>query len=138
MTITRDQWAPFWQRACAEDRPYSCDYLADMQASFCEAGSGWGCNELGILRVEQEGDRAGAAASFEQGCALGFRPACANTSWVTHRRGDPERGAPGLSDLPVVLRGSKGKIVDRDPESLYVLACVRGFSDLCGETTGSR
>ena len=67
---------------------------------------------------------------FEQGCALGFRPACANTSWVTHRRGEPERGAPVLSDLPVVLRGSKGKIVDSDPESLYVLACVRGFSDL--------
>ena len=132
------QWAPFWQQACAEDRPYACDYLTDMQASFCEAGSGWGCNEIGILRVEQEGDRAGAAASFEQGCALGFRPACANTSWVTHRRGEPERGAPVLSDLPVVLRGSKGKIVDSDPESLYVLACVRGFSDLCGETTGSR
>ena len=132
------QWAPFWQRACAEDRPYSCDYLADMQANFCLAGSGWGCNELGILRVEQEGDRAGAAASFEQGCALGFRPACANTSWVTRRRGEPERGAPGLSDLPVVLRGSKGKIVDRDPESLYVLACARGFSNLCGESTGSR
>jgi hypothetical protein len=46
----RGQWIPFWQESCREDRPYACEYLAQLHANYCRAGSGWSCNELGMLR----------------------------------------------------------------------------------------
>src|SRR5437667_3513209 len=72
------QFVPFWQRACREDRPYACLYLAGMHENFCRQGSGWACNELGTLESERELDRTAAVASFERGCDLGFVPACRN------------------------------------------------------------
>jgi hypothetical protein len=43
------QWLPFWRQACEDDRPYACRYLRDVQAAFCDRGSGWSCRELEIL-----------------------------------------------------------------------------------------
>ncbi len=45
------QFVPFWQRACQEDRPHACAYLALMHANFCRQGSGWACNELKRLTI---------------------------------------------------------------------------------------
>jgi hypothetical protein len=47
------QWLPFWQNACADERPSACPYLATMHANFCRSGSAWACNELAILQGER-------------------------------------------------------------------------------------
>lgn len=135
----RGQWIPFWQQACQEDRPYACQYLAQLHTNYCRAGSGWACNELGILRADQELDRPAAFTSMQSGCELGFQPACANVTAVTS--GGPwATGSPPLDELPILLRGSKGPITDRSSASLYTRACDQGWPDSCGRVAdaGSR
>ena len=39
------QWLPFWQHACAAERPGACDYLAQRETELCDQGSDWACNE---------------------------------------------------------------------------------------------
>ena len=38
---------------------------------------------------------------------------------------------PGIEDFPIILRGSKGEIRERDPAALMALACREGWSDTC-------
>src|SRR5206468_1630889 len=47
----RGQWLPFWRRACVDGRSYACPYLADLQLGFCREGSGYACNEAGLLHI---------------------------------------------------------------------------------------
>jgi hypothetical protein len=134
------QWLPFWDRVCAEGRPRACAYLASLQSIYCDAGSGWACNEAGIL--EQQGgpsgpnlpreDRARVTAWFERGCRLGFVPACRNAIRPAHDARPLERPAPALVDYPIVLRGSKGPIPERTAPELYARACEQGWPDACG------
>jgi hypothetical protein len=46
----RGQYVPFWQQACAANRPRACAYLAQVYSTLCDAGSGWSCHELRVLR----------------------------------------------------------------------------------------
>src|SRR4029079_16523718 len=85
------QWLPFWRRACQDGRPYACPYLADMQVSFCDRGSGWACNEAGLMHIAlsrsgedlRRSDPAGAAVSFSRGCELGSLTACRNLTTLS-------------------------------------------------------
>ncbi len=126
------QWLPFWRQACAQERPDACSYFGDLQSSFCDRGSGWACNELGILQVGRAADRAGALESIQRGCELGFLPACLNATRVTTSPGTLESAPPTLGDYPIVLRGSKGPITERAPSALSALACHEGWPDTCG------
>jgi hypothetical protein len=54
----RGQWIPFWQQACQQESARACRYLVQLHATYCRAGSGWSCNELGILLGDKEPDRA--------------------------------------------------------------------------------
>src|SRR5439155_6250324 len=72
----RGQWVPFWQQACRQDRAHACLYLAQLHATYCRAGSGWACNELGVLQADADLDPPAALASMQRGCELGFQPAC--------------------------------------------------------------
>ncbi len=45
------QWLPFWQQACAESRRGACHFLAARLSAHCDGGSGWACNEAGVLRL---------------------------------------------------------------------------------------
>ena len=134
------QWAPFWQQACAEGRPYACPYLADMQLRFCRAGSAWACNEAGVLHVAlarsgedvRRRDPLEAAGPFRRGCDLGLESACGNLRELVAGTGQFERGPPGLDDYPIVLRGSKSPITDHSPDYLYARACSQGWEDACG------
>jgi len=125
------QWLPFWQQACEDERPYACGYLGDMQAGFCDRGSGWACNELGILQAERQLDLAGAVESMLRACELRFSPACVNANSVASA-GTLERAPPTLDDYPIILRGSKGPVTERRPSALYDLACREGWPDACG------
>ena len=102
-----------------------------MQSSFCDRGSGWACNELGILQAQRELDRAGAVESMLRGCDFGFAPACVNAERVS-AGGTLESATPTVRDYPIILKGSKGPITARTPADLYVLACRGGWPDACG------
>ena len=127
----RGQWMPFWQQACDDDRPYACSYLAAMQSTFCDTGSGWACNEFGILQTELEIDGPGPVESLEAGCELGFLPACANRDRLKSGVNAPVSAPPMLEDYPIILRGSKAPITDQTPTGLYARACDQGWPDTC-------
>jgi hypothetical protein len=134
------QWVPFWRQACEDGRPYACPYLADMHLDYCADGSGWACNEAGLLHIAlvrsgedlRRTSLAGAATPFRYGCDLGFAAACRNFATLTEPPGSDLVGAPpSLKDYAIVLKGSKGQIRDRSPTSLYALACNQGWPGAC-------
>jgi hypothetical protein len=125
------QWLPFWQQACAADARSACEDLYYLQDGYCEEGSGWACNELGILLTEHYGNRRRAAMVFERACTLRFSAGCDNTVAMT--QGDRfRRDEPTVADYRFILRGSKGPFPDREPAQLYARACVQGWPGTCG------
>jgi hypothetical protein len=135
------QWLPFWRHACEDGRAYACPYLADLEATFCDRGSGWACNEAGLLHIalSRSGedlrrlDPARAAEPLRRGCELGFEAACRNLSTLTSGIGTFARAQPKIEDYPIILRGSKGEIREREPSALYALACREGWPGTCGQ-----
>jgi NQR2, RnfD, RnfE family len=92
---------------------------------YCEDGSGWACNEVGILLAWHYANPRRAAMSFERACELRFSAGCDDT--VAIKQGDMfRRDAPTLADYRFILRGSKGPFPDREPGQLYARACVQG------------
>ena len=140
------QWVPFWEQACQEGRPYACPYLADTELNLCDLGSGWACNEAGLLHIDlmrsgedlRRQDPAGAAEPFRRGCGLGFAAACRNLTTLTTGTGDFVRQRPSPRDYPILLRGSKGPVREREPSALYALACRQGWPDTCGRGAGGQ
>ena len=119
------QWVPFWQHACAQGRPRACSYLGYLQATLCRAGSGWSCNELGLLGGRGDGNPIAALASWQRGCELGFTPACDNAA--ARGEDEPHGAPPAIADLPILLRGSTGPVSERRPEVLRARAREIGF-----------
>ena len=106
-------------------------------------GSGWACNEAGVLQAglagdeavgeDREGDGQGEALfAFQRGCELGFEPACGNYRATLDGGSSLGRAPPTVEDYPTVLRGSKGEITDRKPAALYAQACRQGWPYVCG------
>jgi hypothetical protein len=125
------QWLPFWQQACAANAPSACEDLYFLEDGYCEDGSGWACNELGILLTERYDNRRRAAMVFERACALQFSAGCDNA--VALAQGDMfRRDAPTLADYRFILRGSKGPFRDAEPAQLYARACLQGWPGTCG------
>ncbi len=138
------QWLPFWRHACQDGRPYACPYLADLELAFCHQGSGWACNEAGLLHVAlarsgedlRRTDPAGAAEAFQKGCEEGFQTACRNLMMLTRGSGTFANAPPTLNDYPIILRGAKGEIRERRPSALYALACREGWTNACRPSAG--
>jgi hypothetical protein len=125
------QYLPFWQKACAADIRTSCQDLYFLQDTHCEDGSGWACNELGILLAERFDNPARAAQSFERACQQQFSAGCENAGRA--QGGSFRRDAPTVADYPLILRGSKGPIPEWEPAALLALACGQGWPGTCGE-----
>jgi len=125
------QWLPFWQQACAADTRTACEDLYFQQDGYCEEGSGWACNELGILLAGHYSNPKRAAMSFERACELQFSAGCDNTVAMT-AGGMFRRNAPTVDDYRLVLRGSKGPMRELEPAELYTRACDQGFPGACG------
>ncbi len=131
------QYYPFWRDACDRGNERACDYTGVMQWKFCDRGSGWACNEFGIFLAEEDADFRGAAGEFGRACRLGFAPGCTNLE--TLGGGPPAggggrpfffaRSSPPVHEMPIVIRGSKGPVGERDPAALIALACERGWGD---------
>ena len=124
------QWTPFWEQACAADRRDACLNLYFLHDGFCEAGSAWACNEIGILLAERYDNRATAAAAFNRACTLQFAAGCDNAAAIRSARA-LRHDAPTAADYRYVLRGSKGPITDLDPDELYARACELGWPGTC-------
>jgi hypothetical protein len=125
------QWLPFWQQACAANAPSACEDLYFLEDGYCEDGSGWACNELGILLAERYDNRRRAAIVFERACGLRFSAGCDNAVAIT--QGDMfRREAPTVADYRFILRGSKGPFRDLEPAQLYARACEQGWPGTCG------
>jgi hypothetical protein len=125
------QYLPFWQNACAAGARSACEDLYFLEDGYCEAGSGWSCNEVGILLAERYANLRRAAMSFERACGLGFSAGCDNASALV-QGGMFRHDAPTLADYPLILEGSKGPVRDREPAQLYARACAQGWPGTCG------
>ena len=125
----RGQWVTFWLAACADDRPHGCRHAARLTAAYCDAGSGWACNEYGVL-VQPALRPALAAELFARACELGFTAGCANLAPAAATA--PERGPPADVDLGIVLRGRADRLTTLSPAELGEAACAQGFGDRCG------
>jgi len=76
--------------------------------------------------------RPGACRHLSQMYATYCR---AGSAWSCREVADgsqPAQGPPPIEDLPIVLRGSKGPITDRDPSTLRARACAQGWAEMCG------
>jgi hypothetical protein len=137
------QYIPFWRQACDEARPYACPYLADLELDYCADGSGWACNEAGLLHIDiaRSGEdlrrrtEAGAATPFRYSCDLGFSAGCLNLTALTEGGDEFVRAFPSLQDYAIVLKGSKGRNLDANPSLLYSLACDQGWPGACERLT---
>ena len=124
----RGQWVTFWQQACADNSPNGCRHFGVMVSTYCDNGSGWACNEYGVLLQPQIRPEL-AAASFWRACDLGFSAGCANVDPA--RAGSPQRAAPMLDDYAIVLRHPKGARSSSTSQETYRRACAQGFVDAC-------
>lgn len=129
------QFLPFWLEACSEGSERACEYVTFMTSNYCDRGSGWACNEWGVF--EAAFGRADVArTAFRRACELDFAPGCENE----RRAGDAgepvdvrrlARDRPRVEDLPIVLRGSRGPVEAREPDTLYAMACEQGWTGFC-------
>ena len=127
------QWTPFWEQACAANRRDACLNLYFLHDGFCEDGSAWSCNEIGIMLAERYDNPTRAMAAFRRACTLQFAAACDNATALA--TASPLRhDAPTALDYRFILRGSKGPIRDQRPAALYARACKLGWPDTCGHT----
>ncbi|MEZ4417902.1 MAG: hypothetical protein R3E10_19255 [Gemmatimonadota bacterium] len=122
------QYLPFWANACAQGSERACDYATFLTLAYCNNGSGWACNEVGIQAAALRQD---PRLHFSRGCDGGFEPACENARRAAAGRGDWVRESPTLADLPIVLRGTKPALRERDPGRLLALACEQGWEGMC-------
>jgi hypothetical protein len=121
---------PFWLQACAESRRTACTQLSALELDYCEHGSGWACNEVGRSAATAPArGQPPALLSFEQGCKLGFGPACVNQrNYVT---GVPlASGPPPMEDYRVLLDPRQLGPVKVETE-LLERACAQGWRDGC-------
>ena len=132
-------WVPFWQDACREGRRDGCQNLALMEATDCKAGSGWACNEYGVMLAEG-GYGANASArrispdgdeSFRRACALGFSPGCDNLRTAAAGSGSLRHGPPRIEDYRIVLLHGKGPLPDKTSLELFERACRQGWMAGC-------
>lgn len=128
---------PFWQQACAENRPRACERLLSIEGSYCADNAGWACNELGRHYVEGRlvpADADRALAYFSRACEGRFQPGCVNLL-------DPPAPVatnPRALDLRLLLREGGPNLLDTPEPELYARACRHGWSFACEKASASR
>ncbi len=121
---------PFWQQACAEGRPNSCERLVQLQSTYCNDNAAWACNELGALYREGEvvdADPDRALAYFSRACELKFQAGCVNlleTNTVA-------RAEPRELDLRLLLREGGQNLMELPLPELYQRACEHDWQFAC-------
>jgi len=126
------QWSPYWEKACEEGARNACLNLYFTQEDYCALGSGWACNETGLLLVREFDNPARADSAFQQACLLGFATGCANARSMAGG-GELREGTPTEVDYRIVLRGSKDWVPDLERDELFERACELGWPEACGD-----
>src|SRR5262249_7255333 len=124
------RWLPFWQDACSQGRRNGCRVLLGIESIYCKQGSGWACNDLGILlaQLRQDGLRS-AAAGFGSACKLGTRVGCENLAAASHGDTRFRRTDPTVADYLILLQEGKGPLsLDLGDRQIYARACGQGWS----------
>jgi hypothetical protein len=124
----RGQWVTFWLKACQDNRPNGCRHAGRLASTYCSAGSGWACNEYGILLQPARRPDLSARA-FQRACDLGFSAGCDNRDPALADH--PRRAPPASDDYRILLRGRQGRLPDLTPLELYRRACTQGFLEGC-------
>ncbi|MEW6321604.1 MAG: hypothetical protein AB1635_11030 [Acidobacteriota bacterium] len=128
---------PFWQQACAENRPQACERLLRIEASYCGDNVGWACNELGRHYVEGRlvpADLDLAYLYFSRACETRFQAGCVNLLDPS----TPSQANPRVIDLRLLLREGGPNLLDMPEPDLYARACRHGWSFACPERSASR
>jgi hypothetical protein len=121
---------PFWQQACAENRPQACARLLRIESSYCGDNAGWACNELGKHYVEGRivpADPERAFAYFARACEGRFQAGCVNVLDAS----SPSQINPRQFDLRLLLREGGTNLLDMPEPELYERACRHGWSFAC-------
>ena len=129
------RWVPFWQEACSESRHNACQTLGRIATQYCRQGSGWACNELGILETEKRTQSPiPAQAAFQQACRIGFSPGCENASATMFGGASSfSRLPPRDADYPILLQEGSGRPPDKTSQELYARACKQGWKEACAK-----
>jgi len=128
---------PFWEQACAANRPRACERLLRIEASYCGDNAGWACNELGRHHVEGHlaaVDLDRAFAYFSRACETRFQAGCVNLLDAN----SPSRANPRALDLRLLLREGGPNLIDMSEPELYARACRHGWSFACDRRSASR
>ncbi len=125
----RGDTVPFWEQACAEDRPLACQRLIQIETNYCGDNAGWACNELG--RHYTTGGIVAPAidealAYFGQACELRFQAGCVNLLGGGTRSADPR-----ALDLRLLLREAGPNLLEMPEPALYARACDHGWTFAC-------
>jgi hypothetical protein len=128
---------PFWQQACVDNARHGCRNLALMLDTFCAEGSGWACNEAGVLRWHgRVSGKDGIQKRFLLACTHGFSAGCTNAAPLGISSGPPRQAPPTLRDYPVVLRTGRRVLAAKTPLELYTRACDQGWRTGCFDLAG--
>jgi hypothetical protein len=121
---------PFWEQACAADRPRACERLVRIEANYCGDNAGWACNELGRHHLEGrivEKDPERAIAYFSRACDGRFQAGCVNLLDAS----TISRTNPRPLDLRLLLREGGPNLLEMSEPELYQRACKHGWSFAC-------
>ena len=121
---------PFWQQACADQRPQACQRLLQLQSTYCNDNSAWSCNELALhyrLGELVEKSESLALGYFERSCELRFRAGCLNLLDPASRYEE----LPHQLDLRLMLRQGGLNLMQADEAELLKRACSHGWSYAC-------
>jgi hypothetical protein len=124
-------WLPFWRQACRDGRPNACPTLAMFEDQYCNSGSGWACNDMGVLFGSR--NVTFAQDMFARSCANGFRSGCENAQSIEAGERPTSSANPQLADYRIVLREGKGPLPPMRPGDLYERACSQGWLAACDE-----
>jgi len=131
------RWLPFWEQACVDDRYKGCLVLSKLQAQYCRQGSGWACNELGILELRGRATEViPPQAAFQRACSRGTPAGCANSRLAQAGAGAQgaelyQHSQPQPADYPLLLQEGQGPLNALAPAELYDRACQQGWADGC-------
>ncbi|TAK15616.1 MAG: hypothetical protein EPO35_06900 [Acidobacteria bacterium] len=121
---------PFWVKACDEGRRNGCRTLEEIELHYCGIGSGWACNDLGVLMTEGRlKDNTHADQAFARACGFGNQVACANRARAAGQA--PKRSEPSAADLTLLLREGKGALPNLPEAQLHARACAQGWAQFC-------
>ena len=123
----------FWENACDQNLRNGCRTLASIESTLCSRGSGWACDEHGLLLARRRVESSEPAESaFQRACSLGFTAGCSNAALAGFGGGGAIQSAPPqVADFAIVLREGKWALPDRTPFELSTRACTQGWMSGC-------